>query len=52
MVAGMVEAGQCHDEPLHEEDRRTSHQDTMAELGLGGSPLAEEMIVFDGQDVT
>jgi hypothetical protein len=24
MVAGMAEAGQRHDEPLHEEDRRTS----------------------------
>jgi hypothetical protein len=24
MVAGMAEAGQCCDEPLHEEDRRTS----------------------------
>jgi hypothetical protein len=23
MVAGMAEAGQRHDEPLHEEDRRT-----------------------------
>jgi hypothetical protein len=23
MVAGMAEAGQPHDEPLHEEDRRT-----------------------------
>jgi hypothetical protein len=23
MVVGMAEAGQCHDEPLHEEYRRT-----------------------------
>jgi hypothetical protein len=36
MVAGMAEAGQRRDEPLHEEDRRTFHQDTMAEPGLGG----------------
>jgi hypothetical protein len=36
MVAGMAEAGQCRDEPLHEEDRRTFHQDTMAEPDLRG----------------
>jgi hypothetical protein len=36
MVVGMAEAGQRRDEPLHEEDRRTFHQDTMAEPGLGG----------------
>jgi hypothetical protein len=33
---GMAEVGQRRDEPLHEEDRRTFHQETMAELGLGG----------------
>jgi hypothetical protein len=36
MVVGMAEAGQRCDEPLHEEDRRTFHQDTIAEPGLGG----------------
>jgi hypothetical protein len=36
MVVGMAEAGQRRDEPLHEEGRRTFHQDTMAEPGLGG----------------
>jgi hypothetical protein len=36
MVARMAEAGQRCDEPLHEEDRRTFHQDTIVEPGLGG----------------
>jgi hypothetical protein len=27
-------------------------KDTLAELGLGGSPTADEMIAFDGQNVT
>jgi hypothetical protein len=27
-------------------------KDTLAELGLGGSPTADGTIVFDGQDVT
>jgi hypothetical protein len=52
MVAGMAEAGQCCDEHLHEEDRGTFHQDTMAEPSLGGLPTADEMIAFDRQDVT
>ena len=52
MVVGMAEAGQRCDKPLHEEDRRTFHQDTIAELDLGGSPIAQGMIAFDGQDVT
>jgi hypothetical protein len=52
MVAGMAEAGQRCDEHLHEEDRRTFHQDTIAEPGLGGSPTADGTIAFDGQDVT
>ena len=52
MVAGMAETGQRHDEPLHEEDRRTFHQDTLVEPGLGGSPIADGTIAFDGQDIT
>jgi hypothetical protein len=27
-------------------------QDALTEPGLGGSPTADEMIAFDGQDVT
>ena len=50
MIAGMAEAGQRCDEHLHEEDRGTFHQDTMAEPSLGGLPTADEMIAFDGQD--
>ena len=48
MVVGMAEVGQRCDEPLHEEDRRKFHQDTLAEPGLGGSPTADEMMAFDG----
>jgi hypothetical protein len=36
MVVGMAETGQRCDEPLHREDRRTFHQDTLAEPDLGG----------------
>jgi hypothetical protein len=36
MVAGMAETGKSCDEPLHKEDRRMFHQDTLAELDLGG----------------
>jgi hypothetical protein len=36
MVVGMAEVGQHYDELLHEEYRRTFHQDTIAEPGLGG----------------
>jgi len=28
------------------------YQDTLAETGLGGSPIADEMMAFDGQDAT
>jgi hypothetical protein len=28
------------------------HQDTLAEIDLGGSPTADEMMTFDGQDAT
>jgi hypothetical protein len=36
MVAGMAEAGQRCDEPLHEEEEGRPYQDTLAEPGLGG----------------
>jgi hypothetical protein len=36
MVFGMEKAGQHCDEHLHEKDRGTFHQDTMAEPDLGG----------------
>jgi hypothetical protein len=36
MAARMAEAGQRYDENLQEEDRRTFHQDTIAEPDLGG----------------
>jgi hypothetical protein len=28
------------------------YQDTLAEIGLGGSPTVDEMMDFDGQDAT
>ena len=28
------------------------YQDTLAKTGLGGSPIADEMMAFDGQDTT
>jgi hypothetical protein len=52
MVVGMAEAGQRCDEPLHEEEEGRPHQDALAEIGLGGSPTADEMMAFDGQDAT
>jgi hypothetical protein len=47
MVAGMAEAGQRHDEPLHEEDRR---RHSLGHFGRdqprGGSPPANEMMAL------
>jgi hypothetical protein len=37
MVAGMAEAGQSCDEPLHEEEEGRPHQDVLAEIDLWGS---------------
>jgi hypothetical protein len=40
MVAGMAEAGQRHDEPLHEEDRRTPSPGHFGrDLTYGDQPL-------------
>jgi hypothetical protein len=40
MVAGMAEAGQSCDEPLHKEEEGRPHQDVLAEIGpMGISPL-------------
>ena len=47
MVAGMAEAGQRHDEPLHEEDRRTpSPRHFGRDLPRGDHPLADEMVAL------
>ena len=52
MVAGMAKAGQCHDEPLHEEDRRTpSPGHCGRDLTYGDHPLQMED-GFDGHDAT
>jgi hypothetical protein len=32
MVAGMAEAGQSYDEPLHGEEEGRPHQDALAEI--------------------
>jgi hypothetical protein len=37
---------------LHEEKMDVVTQDTLAEPSLGGSPTADEMMTFDGQDAT
>jgi hypothetical protein len=40
MVVGMAEAGQRHDEPLHEEDRRTPSPGHFGrDLTYGDQPL-------------
>jgi hypothetical protein len=40
MVAGMAEAGQSSDEPLHGEEEGRPHQDVLAETWpMGISPL-------------
>jgi hypothetical protein len=47
MVAGMAEAGQRHDEPLHEEDRRTpSPGHCGRDLTYGGSAPADGMMAL------
>jgi hypothetical protein len=47
MVAGMAEAGQRHDEPLHEEDRRTPSPGHFGrDLLRGNHPHADEMMAL------
>jgi hypothetical protein len=47
MVAGMAEAGQRHDEPLHEEDRRTpSPGHLWQRFDLGGITPADGMMAL------
>jgi len=47
MVAGMAEAGQCHDEPLHEGDRRTPSPGHYGrDLTYGGSAPADGMMAM------
>jgi hypothetical protein len=47
MVAGMAEAGQRHDEPLHEEDRRTpSPGHCGRDLTYGGSAPADGVMAL------
>jgi hypothetical protein len=52
MVVGMTEAGQCCDEPLHEEEEGRSHPGRFGRARPRGSPTADEMMAFDGQDAT
>jgi hypothetical protein len=52
MVAGMAEAGQLVMSHCTRKKKDVLTQDALAEPGLGGSPTADEMIAFDGQDVT
>jgi hypothetical protein len=52
MVDGMEEAGQRCDEPLHEEEEGRAHPGRFGRARLGGSPIADEMMAFDGQDAT
>jgi hypothetical protein len=44
MVAGMAEAGQSHDEPLHEEDKKIPSP--WQRLTYGGSPPADGMMAL------
>jgi hypothetical protein len=52
MVAGMAEAGQSCDEPLHGEEEGRPHQDALAEIDLWGISPCRWYDGFDGQDAT
>jgi hypothetical protein len=52
MVAGMAEAGQSCDDPLHEEEEGRPHQDALAEIDLWGIIPCRWYDGFDGQDAT
>jgi hypothetical protein len=52
MVAGMAEAGQGCDEPLHGEEEGRPHQDALAEIDLWGTSPHRWYDGFDGQDAT
>jgi hypothetical protein len=52
MVAGMAEAGQSCDEPLHGEEEGRPHQDALAEIDLWGISPCRWYDDFDGQDAT
>jgi hypothetical protein len=52
MVAGMAEAGQSYDEPLHREEEGRPHQDALAEIDLWGISPCRWYDGFDGQDAT
>jgi hypothetical protein len=52
MVAGMAEAGQSCDEPLHGEEEGRPHQDALAEIDLWGTSPCRWYDGFDGQDAT
>jgi hypothetical protein len=49
MVAGMAEAGQSCDEPLHGEEEGRPHQDALAEIDLWGSAPAGGMMALMGR---
>jgi hypothetical protein len=47
MVAGMAEAGQSYDEPLHREEEGHPHQDVFGrDLTHGDQPLADGTMVL------
>jgi hypothetical protein len=52
MVAGMAEAGQCYDEPLHGEEEGHPHQDALTEIDLGGITPCRWDDGFNGQNAT
>jgi hypothetical protein len=52
MDAGMAEAGQSCDEPLHEEEEGRPHQDVWHRLDLWGSAPYRWDVDLDDQDAT
>jgi hypothetical protein len=53
MVVGMAEVGQHGDEPLHEKEEGHPYPGHFGRAPTwGGSPTTDEMICFDGQDIT
>jgi hypothetical protein len=52
MVAGMAEAGQSCDEPLHGEEEGRPHQDVWHRFDLWGSAPCRWDVDLDGLDAT
>ena len=49
MVAGMAEAGQSCDDPLHEEEEGRPHQDDLEKIDLWGSAPAAGTMALMGR---